>query len=233
MSTTRKFRRLRRLKLDRIDLVDAGANPGAHISLFKREGVRSEVSETSDGVTTVPSVATKTKEAPPVDETAEETPDAPVEETPAEKPETSKDFAASALRKELQERDEELAELRKEKRMRHFIEKAGDFSTVAEPERLGLLLEEAERVLSDDNQEYLTKILKAAKSASEVESTSKIFEQLSQTEVEDEPWDQKLEKRAKEVADSQGITIEQAKAKVMTEDPELRAEYQKSRKETS
>ena len=243
---------LRRLKFDRVDLVDQGANPHAHLTLFKRHIENPQI---SDGIPMV----LPTNPPEDSDDMAtllgkrEKTPDEPLEEqleelrkqneqTEAELKKAKEKLAGSddgdvvtsqILRKEKEELEGELQELRKAERMRAFINKAADFKTISDPERLGSLLEEADRGMSDDNQEYLGRLLMAAKSAAEVDKTSRIFDQLASVEPVEESWDVKLEKRAKELADSQKITIEQAKMKVMEEDPALRAEYQKARKEQS
>ena len=235
-------RRLRRLFFDRVDLVDAGANPGANITLFKREKVRPgkvgtlpPVESETSKEKTLPSLLKREKSEEVEEQDADEL-RAEVEKLRKqlderdEKPDFTsageRDLEIEELRKQAKRREQEVEELRKEKRIREFVKQASEFDTVAEPTSLGGLLEEADRVLSEENVELMSKILVAARAASEQEHTSKLFSQLTKTESEvAEDPKETLEKAAKARASEKNITIEQATTEVISEDAELRKAY--------
>ncbi len=250
---------LRRLKLRRVALVEAGANPGAHISLFKGkrladggydlgedENPREEplVTKTADELQADLEKAEQAKtdaeakakaaeeKAAEVEKKLSETSDAELEKAREEIAKLKADAEkaeSTDVRKELDELKADNEKLRKADRRSTFIEKAKTFEKLGQPEQLATLLDEADDNLSDPTKKILDSVLKAANEAVEV---GKLFAQLSDPDAEpDEGWEERLEKAAKErVAKSDsGLTIEQAKVQIMHEDADLAADYAKSR----
>ena len=242
-----KFKRLRNLKLKRVSLVPRGANQGAHIELFKQQKDSGESSANDSAVASNPD-----KHAPEVkmadEKTAEEL-QADLEKLAKErddaKVESDKikaDLAAEVeklkgeleakgkpdVQKQLDETKAELEKIQKAQRAAEFVAKAKDFSDLGSTKEIGSLLEAADTHFDEDQQKTLDTFLK---SANEQVSKGLLFKRLSkELDGEADTWEEQLAKAAKErVAKSDGkLTIEQAKVKVMAENPELRKEYQES-----
>lgn len=246
------MKRLKKLRLTRVDLVPAGANPGAHIRLFKaakeaEDGPRDPAGDSANvrnPVKTSPAgvVSNSVKSAnPPEVPTMTEpvtagAPDVQAELDAVKKQlaDTEAQLAAAAtpdesdVRKDLDATRAELDTLRKAQRASEFVEKARKFSTLGDAEQIGRLLEAADSHFGEDEQKAFSQILKSA--AEQVEKGS-LFKRLSQDADEPQTWEAKLQEAARDrVAKGDAPTVEQAKVQIMREDKELRREYADSRK---
>ena len=96
--------KLTEIKLDEVSLVDAGANPGAHIALFKRKGDTMDIEELKKALETAEATAATLTKAN-ADLTAS------LEKAKADA-EAVKKTADEAQATELKKRDEEIAKLK-------------------------------------------------------------------------------------------------------------------------
>lgn len=188
--------RLKKLIVDRVDLVDKGANPDAEIALFKRDTDPKAES------------LTPTKEAPVADDTTVDVEalaaerDALQAELDALTEMSDEDLAAlrglelaksdtppsiddtslpEDVRKALVEADElrvRVAKMERDARLALFVRKAADdYASLAPADELGPALEEIDRVAPDAAQ-TLDRLLKAVAARAE---TSDLFKELGTT----------------------------------------------------
>lgn len=246
---SRSRRLLRRLKLDRVDLVPRGANPEANIMLFKnRNDTSASASTVAAIVTSKEKVMSDTELEAKVEELEKQLTDATAErdEAKAKLEETSEAELEAArnriaeleseleksdktdVRKKLDELAAENEKLRKAERRRTFVEKAQTYKDLGDPARIAPLLEEADEHFSEESQKTLVSFLDAA---SEQVEKGKLFAQLSDPGRESDDWESQLAKAAQERVEKSdgGLTIEQAKTQIMHENAELRDEYLKAR----
>ena len=245
-----KLRRLRRLKLSRVDLVPRGSNPHSHIELFKRE---KESSDNESSVAVVrnakgDAVADKTQDELKAElekvQTEKATADAELAkarkelaETPAAEVEKAKAEVAKLkaelekskdadVRKELDSAKAELVKITKERRTERFEKEAQSFTDLGPAKTIGKLLESADEHFDENSQKAFKQLLASA--AKQVEEGA-LFKRLSEDGGEPQDWQTKLNEAARDrVAKGTSPTVEQAKVKIMEEDPELRKEYQAS-----
>jgi hypothetical protein len=257
MTDTKKQHLLRRLKLDRVDLVPRGANPEAHIAFYKTsDGTRYDsrpdgspneenaVSKTIEELQTALDEATAarakadeeleamTDERDDAVDKAAATPAAEMEKVEAKlvEAEAALDEARGEpdVQKQLDETKETLAKLEKERRTESFIRKAEKFSELGTPEMIGGLLDAADQHFTEEQQKVLASLLAGA--AEQVEKGN-LFAQLADPDASPgEGWEERLAKAAAErVTKSEGgLTIEQAKAQIITEDRDLQREHYES-----
>ena len=222
-------RRLKNLKLDRVDLVAAGANPESHVMLFKHTLESADTGGTlPDNLSKDGNMSDTGKDAEQVekDDVVTETVDVvekaePVAVTKAEH---------EAIAKQLDEAQAEIAKMRDEQRGREFVELAKSElpNLPVAADKLGGLLLKASDALGEDFSELL-KLLKAADAQND---TAKLFKQLSDgNEPEAESFGDRLEKAAKALVEKgDAPTIEQAQSLAMKRNPELRKAYAAERK---
>ncbi len=232
-------RKLRRLKLDRVDLVDSGANPGANITLFKHRTESPSAGTRRVHISAVP------KETEKVTKTADELQAAhdaemtesrelaaarltEIEELRAdvERTVSEADTDSAEVQKQLddvtsrvEKTEIENAELRKADRVRTFIAKAKAYDL---PEQIAPMLMEADEHFSEDSKQQFDGLLAQAK-------TEKLFAQLSDPGAEGEDAATRLQKAAKARVD-EGLepTIEQARVAAVEADSSLREGYERA-----
>lgn len=228
-----KRRRLRRLRLDRVDGVPAGANPGAYVALHKSEQSRTnETGGTIEAMTDAEKVAAEKAAA---EKAAAEK--AKAEQEAAEKAKAEADEAAKAkddvakaereaLAKQLADAQAEIAKLREKDDLREYTELAkSDLGSLPEkPEVMGALLRKAKGALDDAEYQTLFRLLKAANAQAD---TSVLFKQFAdENEPESKSIDEQITEKAQALVDAgKAATIEQATVKVLQGSPELRKAY--------
>ena len=238
------------LVVDRVDLVDEGANSAAFIKLYKRkerdatmdfneiiaklkpehaeviqeeiakakaevpEEIAKELSDTKEKLETTESELTKMKED--VNKAKE-----PAEEENFEEVIKSLDPAVQKVFKSLQTQKEAAEQIAKQ-----LSEQKEEEEAIAKAKSLKALPVEEEKLvqvvkgISDDVYEIL-------KSAAKVLEESDIFEEVGKGKGDAgsiDAWS-RIEKKAREVAKRDGITIEKAIGVVINENPELYKEY--------
>lgn len=209
------------LSLDRVDLVTAGANPGASVLIHKFD---------------VPDIVEVEEMADPT----VETPDVPVEKDEndvSDKVETVAKADFEALQKQLADEaearkvevakaaalEERINKMELERRQAEFVAKARDLSNLGAAADLGLMLLEAQDGMSDASFQLLERTLKAANAQVE---RGALFAQFSQPDGEAAPVMDRITDLAKaKVAAGEARTIEIAKQMVIKENPALRDEY--------
>lgn len=225
--------RLTALKINEVSLVDRGANPGAHITLFKRDATSDGGTATSDAKEEVMAGTKKQDVAQPeVAAPAVETP-APVVETPAVAPAPAADVTA-----EMEKRDREIADLRKRVADSEKIAKeerdarltneaiakaAKEYPHAGTPEVLGPILKRARgNELTADDVAELERTLKAA---SEQLKTSALFKEVGDGGAEKGGAREQLKQAAAELRKADPKLSEaQAITKAMNANPKLAAE---------
>ena len=216
MDNSTETYKLTGLELDRVDLVTAGANPGAHILIHKFE--------TPDIVEETVSNPVETVEAPdaPVEEVAmsEETPVETVAK--AELDTLQKNFDAEVAKAAaLAERVEKME---RERKQAEFVAKAKDLDNLGKADQLGVMLLEASEGMSPEAYQLLERTLKAANA--QVDKGA-LFAQFAQPGA-DEPASvmDRITSLAKAKVDAgEAKTIEIAKQMVLSGNRELQAEY--------
>lgn len=216
--------RLKNLKLDRVDLVTAGANPGASVLIAKFEtppdGDVSNAVEPNAIVEVEVSDQIETVEAP----------DAPVEEVSmSDEPqvETVAKADFEALQKANTELSDRIAKMERDAKQAEYVAKAREYSNLGKADELGALLLAASEAFSAEQYQTLERLLKAANAQVD---KGELFAQFSQPTAEAGSFDEKLTGLAKaKVEAGAAPTLEIAKLQVLNENPELRAEYRNSR----
>lgn len=206
--------------VDRVDLVPAGANPGAHIALFKQRDLPSPITQevaVSD-VEKVEEVETVAKADHDAALSELETLRAQV----AKAAETATE--AETLRKSLADTQADIAKMRLENRTREFVAKAAEFAPLGKADDIGGLLMAADEHLTAEQNQFLGRLLKGA--AAQIEKGD-LFAQFSKADGgESAGWAERLTKDAQALVDAgTATTIEVAKQMVMHKDPSIRAEY--------
>lgn len=224
---------LRGLEIDRADLVPAGANPGAHITLFKHE---------RDSTSPVPNqeapVMDPKEQAPAPELVAKADLDAAMQEIKDAKAEAEalqKQLAdaqdarveAEQVRKELEDQRAEIAKMRQEAREREFIAKADEFKTLGPVTEIAKVLMDVDDHCSDETKQTVQRILSGA--AAQVEKGD-LFSAFARTDpADDGSWEDQLLAKAKDLVEKgDAPTIEIAQQKVMQSDADLRRSYQQS-----
>lgn len=212
-------RKLRNLKLDRVDLVTAGANPGAFVMLHKFDAPDNLEGQMADK---------------PV-----EAPEAPVkkDDKVSQEAETVAKADFEALQKQLQEMAdlrkaetdksaelaERIAKMERERKTAEFVAKARELANMGAASELGLMLLEASEGMSPESYQLLERTLKAANA--QVEKGA-LFATIGRADGEVESWDARLSALAKAKVDAgTAKTRELAIMQVLNENPGLKAEY--------
>lgn len=157
MSEPSKRRWLRSLKLDRVDLVGKGANPGAHVLIHKFDKPL-EVPVPDEPV----KKTGEAPDAPKLEEVTKTVPEEPKVEM-VEKAELAK------LQKQLEDEkaarvasDARIAKMEEDAKRASFIAKAADLGNMGPAPELGTLLYEVAKGVSEETFKSLEQILKAA-----------------------------------------------------------------------
>lgn len=225
---------LKRLKLDRIDLVDRGANPGAHIALFKRH--------TTNGVPLMPETPPMTEAEQIADLTAklakanadlEEATKPPVKPDDIEKnlsPEVKALLAKARADKDAADavnkaNDERIAKLEAERDRNQMIAKASEFKALGAVEDLTAILLPIKKAAPKETYDAL---LAKMKGWDEVARTSALFKEVGGSGESDNDPDAKLNLLAKQYHEKHpDLTEQQAYAKTL-ESPEGKALFKAS-----
>ena len=215
------LRRLRRLKLDRVDLVGAGANPGAYVALHKSDEPRTN--ETGETIETMSETSVEVEAVEAVEPVAEVTVEPVAEIEPAAEPELVAASRETVTKAEHDAVVEQLAKMQENAELREFtdIAKSELGSLPEKPEAMGALLRKCKSALSESEYQSLFRLLKAANAQTD---TSALFAQYGNpTETDAVSVEDQVTAKAKELVESGGAaTIEQATLKVLTDSPELR-----------
>src|SRR5581483_4759770 len=213
------------LRLDRIDLVTAGANQGAHITLYKSEDPSNEshlidksVDGTLGGMDSMEN--DNTQEVDEV-EKAEVTPKSRVKSISKAQVELQKALEAEVQKNQaLAERVEKMENERLEQ---EFIAKAADLANLGPAPELGRLMLDVKKSVSETSYQTLERLLKAANAQLE---KGALFATLGRSEVENPTVEDRINELAKaKLAAGTAKTIELAKMDVIRENPDLRADY--------
>ncbi len=230
MPEEKKVKRLKNLRLSEVSLVPAGANPSAHVMLYKAEkpeepkresketpGMTVKVNKKEDGTIEVVSVAEDGTE------TIVETITAPKVEK-AEETVSKSDY--EAIKKQQEETAKQLAKMQEEATKATFTAKAAEYGNIGIADDVAPVLIAANKSFTEDEFKALETLLKAANARAE---SSALLKQLSKTGGNDPTdFDSKLEALAKAKVDAgTAATIEIAKGQVMRENADLRDEYAK------
>lgn len=218
----RTKRRLKNLHVDRVDLVGAGANPGAHILVAKIEST-----DTLDGhkAEAPEALAKEVNEVPETPETVAKADFEALRKQLADEAELRK--AEATKNAELGER---IAKMELDRKRGVFVAKAAELTNLAKAEDLGDLLLEVSESVSAETFKALETLLTAANAQL---AKGALFAQYGQAGAEpegDKGFADKLTELAKaKVAAGTCKTIELAKLEVIHENAELRAEYRNGR----
>lgn len=219
MDSSTETYKLTGLELDRVDLVTAGANPGAHVLIHKFETPDILEATVSDAVETV------------------EAPEAPVEEVSMSE-ETPVETVAKAdfdtLQKSLESEvakaaalEERIAKMERERKQAEFVAKAAEYSNLGKADELGGLLLAANEAFSAEQYQALERLLKAANAQVD---KGELFAQFSRTEGDSPDAMDRITSLAKaKVEAGEAKTLEIAKLQVMQQHPELQSEYMSAR----
>lgn len=222
-------RRLKNLRLDRVDLVTAGANQGAHVMLHKFEDRPIEsppIVKSADG--TLGGMETvnenETEEVAEV-EKAEDAKATRVKSISKAQVELQK-----ALEAEVQ-KNQDLAtrveKMENERLEAEFIAKAKELPNLGNSSELGSLMLAVKKGVAAEQYQSLERLLKAANAQME---KGALFSTLGRAETENPTVNDRINELAKaKVVAGTAKTIELAKLDVLHENPDLRAELNAQR----
>lgn len=190
---------LKRLRLDRIDFVDRGANPGAHIALFKRHTDNTTNDEESSmaekKMTEAEQIADLTAKL------AKAEADLAAAPKPAEKPEDIEKNLPEPVRAllekaraEAKETGERIAKLEAERDRNQMIAKANEFKGLGAADDLTAILLPVSKAVPKDVYDAL---LAKMKGWNEIAKTSAIFKEVGSNAEGDQDPEVKLNVLAK------------------------------------
>lgn len=212
---------LMELELQRVDLVTAGANPGAHVLIHKFDAPDTLEVEVAEQTVETPEV--QKQETTPVAQDVETVAKAEFDAVQKQLAELNKALEDARVAREADA--ERIAKMERERRQGEFIAKAKDLANIGAADALGNLLLEVSEGVSADAFKSLEQLLKAANAQLE---KGALFATFGQAGADNEP--KSLEERINELAKAKveagsAKTIEIAKLAVLNENPGLRAEY--------
>lgn len=201
--------RLTKLAIDRIDVVDRGANQKAHITLFKRdapmsdekrlEAIETEAKETKSLLAKVLDAVKGIKPSDAPDPQAEL---------------AKRDQAIADAQAELKKRDEEIAAFKAKESAAVYIAKAKDLAIFGKAEEFGPELQKIAGALGETD---FAKFEQRLKGLVEQVKAGKLFEQIGKDGDADADPNAKLEALAKAHQQAHpDVTFEQAYAHVLT-----------------
>lgn len=217
---------LTELELDRVDLVTAGANPGAHVLIHKFDAPVTLEVEVAEQTVETPEV--QKQETTPVAQDVETVAKADFEALQKQLEDVNKALVeASEARKADAER---IAKMERERKQGEFIAKAKDLANIGAADALGNLLLEVSEGVSADAFKSLEQLLKAANAQLEKGALFATFGQSGAEPPAEQTFEQKVDEMAKAlVAEGKAKTLPLAKLQVLNENPDLRAEYRNAR----
>lgn len=210
---------LSELELDRVDLVTAGANPGAHILIAKFDADATLSDKTVETPDVQPnevdiSMAEDVTEVEMVNK-------ADFEAVQKQLEDLSK--ALEAAEAEKAEAAEQVAKMERERREAEFVAKARDYANLGKADELGALLLAANDHFTAEQYQALERLLKSANAQVE---KGDLFAQFSQPDAEPVDAVDKVNALAKaKVEAGEAKTLQIAKLEVLRENRELAAEY--------
>lgn len=211
---------LTELELDRVDLVTAGANPGAHVLIAKFD-IPATLSDKTVETPDVQPPEVDTQMAENVQDAVETISKADYEAVAKRLDEMSK--ALADVQAEKVAADEQVAKMERAAKVAEFVAKAADFSNLGKADELGGLLLAASESFSAEQYQALERMLKAANAQVE---TGDLFAQFAQPEAEALDAAGKVDALAKAKVDAgTAKTLQIAKLEVLRENRELAAEY--------
>lgn len=206
------------MKLDRVDLVTAGANPGAHVMIAKFESPDIVVDKHAE----TPDVQPDGVEADMADVTDVETVAKADFEAVQKQLEDMRKALEDAQAAQAAEA-EKVAKMEQDRKAAEFVAKAAEFDRIGKADELGAVLLEAADGMSAEAYSLLERTLKAA---NEQLAKGSLFAQFSQPEGDSPEVGDRITDLAKaKVAAGAAKTLEIAKLQVMQENPELQSEY--------
>src|SRR5581483_3366491 len=182
--------RLKNMRLDRVDLVTAGANPGAHVLITKFEAPDIVGEEMSNDVETVEAPEAPVEEVSMSQETPVETP-APVDTV------AKADF--EALQKANTELADRIAKMERERKQAEYVAKAGEYGNLGKADELGGMLLAASEGMTAEQYQLLERTLKAANA--QVDKGA-LFAQFAKQDAEAVDVIEKIEQLAKAKVDA-------------------------------
>lgn len=219
------------LELDRVDLVTAGANPGAHILIAKFDTDATLSDKTAETPDVQPQEVDK-KMAEDVKDAVETVAKADFEALQTQLAEqiAKAEADAAAHKAEIEKAatlEARIAKMETERKQAEFVAKAKEFSNLGKADELGAMLLQASEGMSPEAYQLLERTMKAANA--QVDKGA-LFAQFSKGDGEPESFEEKVESLAKAKVEAGHVkTIEMAKLQVLNENPGLRAEYRQSR----
>ena len=206
------------LVLDRVDLVTAGANPGARILIAKFDTDATMSDKTSETLDVQPAGVNKHMADENVETVAKADFEALQKQLADEATARQADIAKAAAL------EETIAKMESERKQAEFVAKAAEFSNLAKADELGALLLAANEHFSVEQYQALERLLKAANA--QIESGD-LFAQLAKAdEAEELDAADRVNSLAKAKVDAgEAQTLQIAKLQVLQENRELAAEY--------
>lgn len=213
------------LELDRVDLVTAGANPGAHILIHKFDADATLSDKTAETPDVRPQEVDKNM-ADVKDETVAKADFEALQTQLAEQIAKAEEVEASRLAEVAKAAglEDRIAKMEQERKQAEFVAKAREYSNLGKADELGPLLLAADEHFSAEQYQALERLLKAANA--QVESGD-LFAQFSKADT-DEPAEaaDRVTALAKAKVDAgEAKTLQIAKLQVLQENRELAAEY--------
>lgn len=219
MSETIKAYKLKRLRYNRIALVDQGANPFADIVLAKRHEEGTKMADTKADV----KVEVQIPES--VQKTIEEAKEAVAKAAELEKRLKAAEDEAKAAKAEV-------AKLEDERIAKAFVAKATEFGGIPGLASESALLRKMYSTLTVDEAKKADELLRAASNSIQA---SKLLDEIGTSGGFGGDAYQKLEKLARELSKAEKITYEQAFTKVSDtpEGRELLRQHEKEREDAA
>lgn len=212
------------LELDRVDLVTAGANPGAHILIAKFDTDATMSDKTAETLDVQPDGVNKNM----ADENVETVAKADFEALQTQLAEqiAKADAEAEARQAEVAkaaELAERVEKMEREAKQAEFIAKAREYHNLGKADEIGPLMLAASESFSEEQYKTLERLLKAANA--QVEKGA-LFAQMGRPEGETLDAVDKVNALAKaKVEAGEAKTLQIAKLEVLQENRELAAEY--------
>jgi hypothetical protein len=210
------------LELDRVDLVTAGANPGAHILIHKFAAPDILQDKTAETLDVQPDEVDKQMADV---ENVETVAKADFEAVQKQLEEMSKALEAAQAAQAADA--EKIAKMERERKEAEYIAKAREFSNLGKADELGALLLAASEAFTTEQYQTLERLLKAANAQVE---KGDLFAQFSRPDADSGDVLDRINVLAKaKVEAGEAKTLEIAKQMVLRENRELQSEYIKSR----
>lgn len=217
---------LTELVLDRVDLVTAGANPGAHVLIHKFDTPDILEGKVAEPIVETPEV--RKQDGENVADVVETVAKAEFDAVQKQLQDLSKALEDARVAREADA--ERIAKMERERRQGEFIAKAKDLGNIGAADALGNLLLEVSEGVPADTFKSLEQLLKAANAQLEKGALFATFGKGGADPVTEKTFDERVEEMAKSKVEAKTApTLEIAKLQVLNENPDLRAEYRNAR----